>query len=138
MTSKANATDFGNLSAAKAAGAAFSSSTRGVFAAGSTGSLVNVIEYITIANTGNGTDFGDTSAAAGTSSGLSSTTRGVIALGNTGSYVDTMEYVTIGSTGNTTDFGNLSVTRGQGMGSCCNILWACRGRKHNKRIIWWG
>ena len=36
-----------------------SSSTRGLFAGGYSPSLINGIEFITIASTGNGADFGD-------------------------------------------------------------------------------
>jgi hypothetical protein len=58
-----NATDFGDLSAAKQSMAATSNSTRGVFAGGYTTSRQNVIEYVTIATTGNTTDFGDLTEA---------------------------------------------------------------------------
>ena len=48
-----------------------SSSTRGLFGAGSTPSATNVIEYVTIASLGNAVDFGDKTVA---SSGLSGAT----------------------------------------------------------------
>ena len=51
-----NATDFGNLLAAKSSIAGLASETRGVFSGGSSS---NVIQYITIATPGNATDFGD-------------------------------------------------------------------------------
>jgi hypothetical protein len=36
-----------------------SSAIRGVFGGGTTGSVSNVIDYVTIASTGNAIDFGD-------------------------------------------------------------------------------
>ena len=59
IASTGNATDFGDLSAAKDLLGACSSGSRGLFGGGSTGSTINVIDYITVANTGNATDFGD-------------------------------------------------------------------------------
>ena len=58
-----NATDFGDLTAARGYLGGCSSSTRGIFAGGnSPGSgVVNNIEYVTIASPGNSTDFGDLS-----------------------------------------------------------------------------
>jgi hypothetical protein len=40
-----------------------SSSTRGVFGGGDDGTILNVIQYITIASAGNALDFGDLVAA---------------------------------------------------------------------------
>ena len=39
--------------------------TRGTYSLGNSGSVVNIIEFITIASTGDGTDFGDLTAAKG-------------------------------------------------------------------------
>jgi len=59
-----NATDFGDLTVARYTDAACSSTTRGVFAGGYTGSGdSNVIDYVTIGTTGNALDFGDLLAA---------------------------------------------------------------------------
>ena len=79
--SKGNAADFGNLTAARRALAGLSSDTRGVFGGGREGSVVNKIEYITIAsNVGNATDFGDlNTSAATTERGSAATTRGIFA-----------------------------------------------------------
>jgi hypothetical protein len=56
-----NATDFGDLTVARARLGAASSTTRGVFSGGinTAGTPQNVIDYVTIATTGNATDFGD-------------------------------------------------------------------------------
>ena len=62
IASAGNVTDFGNLSQARAQVAPTSSSTRGVFAGGTTpdsSNAVNTIDFITIASTGNASDFGD-------------------------------------------------------------------------------
>jgi hypothetical protein len=59
IASTGNATDFGDLLSATSVMAGTSSSTRGIFAGGNSGTQTNVIQYITIATTGNATDFGD-------------------------------------------------------------------------------
>ena len=63
IASAGNVTDFGDLSGARQAAAPISSSTRGIICGGDTSSNgqggVNIMEYITIANTGNTTDFGN-------------------------------------------------------------------------------
>ena len=60
IASTGNATDFGDLTQARAELAACSSSTRGVFGGGErTGGNSNVMDYVTIGTTGNATDFGD-------------------------------------------------------------------------------
>ena len=63
IASKGNATDFGDLTAARYSLASCSSITRGLFGGGLETARVNTIEYVTIASTGNATDFGDLSAA---------------------------------------------------------------------------
>ena len=60
-----NATDFGDLTQARTANAATSSPTRMVIIGGGSGpsypyTVVNTIDFVTIATTGNATDFGDT------------------------------------------------------------------------------
>ena len=45
--------------------------SRGIFAGGNTGSVVDTIDYVQIASTGNATDFGNLSAVAAEGSGLS-------------------------------------------------------------------
>lgn len=116
-----NATDFGDLSIARAYLCAFSSSTRAVFAGGKlqTGSFTvyNVIEYCTFATSGNTSDFGDLLNNYEASVGFSNSTRGIVADGyeNTTSS-NVIQYVTIATTGNATDFGDL-ITVGSGQAS---------------------
>jgi len=112
-----NATDFGDLTVARAGEYGCSSSTRGLFGGGSTGTTSNVIDYITIAITGNATDFGDLTVARSGLGACSSSTRGVFGGGFTSSVVNTIDYVTIGTPGNATDFGDLTQSRQQ-ISSC--------------------
>ena len=113
ITSAGNATDFGNLTAARdSGGGSISSPTRGLFYAGNTGSRVNVIEYITIASTGNGSDFGDLNTGYVNIAGASSHIRGLVSGGFSAAdaAVNIIQFVTIASTGNAADFGDLLAT----------------------------
>ena len=57
------AQDFGDLSSARYSMSASSGFTRSVFGGGNTGSLTNIIDYITTASTGDAVDFGDVTVA---------------------------------------------------------------------------
>ena len=61
MTSTAS--DFGDATVARRGGAAGSSGVRGIIAAGDTPTIIDSIDYITIASTGDAADFGDTATA---------------------------------------------------------------------------
>ena len=115
ITSAGNATEFGNLTAARSILAGCASGTRGVFGGGH--SSTNVIDYVTILTTGDATDFGDLTAARSQLSGLSNSTRGVFAGGN--GPVNTIDYITIASAGNATDFGDMQNARAA-HGSCAS------------------
>lgn len=112
MATPGNATDFGDLTVARApfGNSAGSNGTRGIFALGYTGSTSNVIDYITIASPGNATDFGDfTNAGYGSSAGGTGTGDRLIfstyyGLGSHHSYV------TVSTTGNAANFGTTSIT----------------------------
>ena len=81
---------------------------RGLFQGGDTGSLGNIIDYITISTTGDAVDFGDTTDTQYEGGATSSRTRGLIALGYSNpATVDVIDYVTMSTTGNAQDFGNL-------------------------------
>jgi hypothetical protein len=89
---------------------------RGLFANGTTnsGTMLNDIEYVSIATTGNSIFFGDLSVTRGDTGACASSTRGIFAGGYTmPSYVDSnvIDYVTFTTTGNATDFGDLSLAR---------------------------
>jgi len=115
MSSEGNATDFGDLAAARDNFGSCGNTTRGVFSGGSYTSTSNVIDYITIASTGNVTDFGDlTVARTWVASGVAaSSTRGLTFGGADAgwSYSNVIDYITIASTGNATDFGDLTSIR---------------------------
>lgn len=101
-----NATDFGDLTAARGNAGSTNGGDRGIFAGGyidvSPYAGFNIIDYVSIPTTGNATDFGDL-AAAKTPRASSDNSRAVIAGGSN----NTIEYITISTTGNATDFGDL-------------------------------
>lgn len=108
IASIANAISFGDLTANTAAGFAFGSSVRGVYAGGYTPTNVNTIEYITISTTGNGQDFGDLTESVNDGASGGNATRGIRMGGLVSpTSVNTIDYVTIASTGNAQDFGDL-------------------------------
>ena len=110
-----NATDFGDSLCYTARHAAVSNGTRAIYGGGYGAQATsgtwsqagpNIVDYVTIANTGNATDFGDLSAGG---NGLGSTnddTRGLFYGGYTGSGLNRIDYITMASAGNSTDFGD--------------------------------
>ena len=122
IATTSNATDFGDLSAAKTNVGSHSSQTRGVIAGGylnSPGSNTNVIEFVTIATTGNASDFGDITDARRGIAGMGSPTRGVYAGGfGDPAMVNTIDFVTIATTGNATDFGDMTQASRHDCGGC--------------------
>ena len=111
IATRGDSQDFGDISVTRKASGGCSSTTRGVFAGGDTGSKVDTMDYITMASEGNATDFGNLSAAACFCAGTSNKIRGVVNLGDTGSVVNTIDFITISTTGNATDFGDLTGVR---------------------------
>ena len=111
IATKGDSQDFGDISVTRKAAGGCSSTTRGVFAGGDTGSKVDTMDYITMASEGNATDFGNLSAAACFCAGTSNKTRGVVNIGDTGSVVNTIDFITISTTGDATDFGDLTSVR---------------------------
>lgn len=112
IASTGNASDFGDMLVDYITqGGACSNATRGLYAGGripSSGTIVDTIQYITIASTGNCVDFGDLLSADRYNDGVSSSTRAVF-LGFSGT--DQSEYVTISTTGNAVEFGDLAGNR---------------------------
>ena len=122
IQSQGNTEDFGDLTYVRWIPAPSSSSTRGVWSGGGgynpgspTGSYVNFIDFVTIANSSNATDFGDQTAEKGYHTGLSNQTRGIIAGGYNDSVgkINPIEFITIATAGNAQDFGDLTVARMQ-------------------------
>ena len=113
-----NASDFGNSTYYSGRFAAVGNGTRGIWgggygAASTSGTWTqagpNIVEYVTIANTGNATDFGDLSAGGNGLNATNDETRGIFAGGyvggGTGS-LNRLDYITMASAGNSTDFGD--------------------------------
>ena len=92
------------------------SAVRALFGGGHTGSVSNMIEYVTIATLGNAKDFGDLTQARHDGMSASSSIRGIWAGGATPSKVNTIDYVQIPTTGNALDFGDLSAVASEGSG----------------------
>ena len=115
IASTGDATDFGDLTQQKIGSpAGFANQTRGFCAGGEKSgpvANVNVIEYVTIAQTGNAVDFGDLTYTAQGESGGGSPTRGIVAGGLTPSIISTINYFTMATLGNAQVFGDLSVGR---------------------------
>ena len=126
ITSAGNATDFGDLTLKRNYVNSCSNASRAISMGGAStqngdGTIytsygTNIIDYVTIANTGNATDFGDLLTRRNRAACESNGTRAIHAGGETydgtnSSDVNTIEYVTIATTGNSTDFGDLTVAR---------------------------
>ena len=116
ISTTGNSIDFGNLSLARYYVRGTASSTRGVFAGGTSPgpAVTNVIDFVTISSGGGANDFGDMSIVRNGVAAFGNETRGILAGGYT--TVDTtqtslMEFVTIATTGNASDFGTLSERR---------------------------
>ncbi len=122
IASTGNATDFGDLTVARAfmSGGA-SSGTRVLIAGGNgigeTNTGLNTIDFVTIASTGNATDFGDLTFSAQTGT-TSTITRAVHP--RTSGNVNNMDFTTIATAGNGTDFGDLTLSRSNGMSCTSN------------------
>ena len=118
FASTGNATDFGNLTQSRwvmCQGAA--DSTRGMFVGGlnpSPSTTYNIIDYITMAQTGNAVDFGDISSTRRMGSGCQSSTRAIFAGGYTPSNTNVIDFVTTSTTGDAADFGDLNYEQKNG------------------------
>lgn len=113
MATPGNATDFGDLTVARApfGNSAGSNGSRGIFALGYDGSGgVNTIDYITIATPGNATDFGDHVASSYGSAAGGTGTGDRLIFATFYSYSNKISYVTVSTTGNASDFGNTTIT----------------------------
>jgi len=106
IASTGNAVDFGDTIFTGSYCTGFSSSTRGIFTAGSTNTNLN---YVTIATTGNASYFGDLSQVFARGGGCSNSTRGLV--GSTSPGGNSIDFVTIATLGNGQDFGDLTSAR---------------------------
>ena len=105
FSSTGNASDFGDLTAARRQPAVTGSQTRGLFSGGGP-SVVNTMDYVTIASTGDAVDFGDLSVARKGAGAASSPNRSLIVGGVSPGDVNTIDYVTTSTLGNAQDFGD--------------------------------
>ena len=110
IQSMGNAIHFGELGqTGLGEGSECSSSTRAIQGGGS---LINVMEFVTIATESNSVDFGDLTVSRRSLDALSNATRGIWAGGTTNPAMsDVIDFATIATAGNATDFGNLTVGR---------------------------
>jgi hypothetical protein len=124
ISTTGNAVDFGDLLSATNQMSGCSSSTRGIFAGGSSGpSYINVIQYVTISTTGNTSDFGDLTQQKAFTSSCSNSTRGIFGggiqqIGPAIVKINVIDSITIASTGNSYDFGDL--TAGKAFPAACS------------------
>ena len=124
MAQQSNATDFGNLTTQSLSFGASTggSETRGIFmfsmaASSPTRTVVDTIEFVTIASTGNSLDFGNLTAASQTHQCSSSPTRTLKYGGFNPNRTAEIEFITTASTGNAQNFGEL--TRACGRAGVC-------------------
>ena len=135
ISSKGNATRFGELTASRKETTASSNDVRGIFAGGGTpqgttpstdSGKLKVIDYITIASEGNAIDFGSLIEGRMSHTSTASPLRVVIMGGDNQTispkpYRNSIEYVTIATTGNAMDFGDLPLAcKGSGATSDCH------------------
>ena len=123
ITSAGNASDFGDLLAAKNQVWGAGSTTRAIIMGGH--SAQNVIQYFTYASAGNATDFGDLLTVLKHANACANSTRVITGGGQdeigSPESTDVIQYVVTASTGNATDFGDLSSSREpEGGGAVCS------------------
>ena len=115
IASTGTVTNFGDTLDPNYVPGAVSSSTRGIWGGGANlpaaPTLIDVMQYVTIASTGNTVDFGNLTDGCWCSAGVESPTRGIFAQGLIPSVVNNLDFITISTTGNAQDFGDLSVAR---------------------------
>ena len=109
ISTTGNATDFGDLTAARYQLASCGSNTRGIWAGGYISATSDVIDYVSFATVANAADFGNLSAARNATAGMSNTIRGIFAAGDNPKQ-NTIDYITMATTGNATDFGDRTVS----------------------------
>ena len=125
-----NAQDFGDLTtypfsttsaSSRDSLASAGNATYGLFMGGYLhgGGNGNIIDYITIANTGNATDFGDLTAADHGGSAFNDATRAVYVQGTDASK-NNIEYVSIATPGNATNFGTQTTAHSYEHASCAD------------------
>ena len=142
FASTGNATDTGNLTSSRwLMGGGCSDSTRAIFTGGSgfpSNTVVNTLDYITMASGGDAVDFGDQTTGRRMQASVNSSTRGVWA----GGYspfdgTNLIDFVTISSTGDALDFGDQTHANREGAGVCNSTrgVFMGGGTSGNRNII---
>ena len=133
MAQQSNATDFGNLTqhSLSFGSSTGGSETRGIFmfsmqSSSPTRTVVDTIEFVTIASTGNSLDFGNLTAASQTEQCSSSPTRTFKFGGFNPNRSKQVEFITTATTGNAQNFGDLTraVSRGAPCGNATRGIYA--------------
>jgi len=125
IASTGDALDFGDVASGSQRHAnGVASQTRALFCGGYGGSPVpghcNIIDYVTIAQTGDTQDFGDLSYTMTNGGSCASSTRGVVAGGQQPGYINNIDFITISSLGSAVDSGgDLTIAR-RSLGSASN------------------
>ena len=102
--------------------------------AGNGPSPSDIIDYITISNSGNAIDFGNLTGNWSYSRGVGGSTRGLF--GQNVASSDTVEYITFSTTGNAIDFGNLTANSMSGaMTSSATRVVAWQGTNPSSNTI---
>ena len=100
------------------------------------GTNSTVIDFVTISTEGNAADFGDVTTARRAGASLGGTIRSIFGGGYTPSSQDIIDYVNFAAKGNAADFGNLTSGR-YGLGALASStrgIWAGNGSP-NKEVI---
>ena len=130
VASTGDSTDFGDMTIRRYGETGVNDTIRGILGGGASttpftpshNETVNMIEYVTIAQTGNAVDFGDLLLAAFPGGSMNNTTRGIIARQN-GPVGPTaiMDTIITRTLGNAIDFGDcLSATGSNVAGGACS------------------
>ena len=108
--------NFGNLTVERYALQGVSNNTRAAMMGGyASPTMLNTIDYVTIASTGNASDFGDLTQVISTAQSASNSIIGLRMGGSNGS-VNTIDFITIATTGNASGLVNLYIGQGEGAG----------------------
>ena len=111
IATKANATDFGDMSVTRRESASAGNTTRAVIAGG-TGPITSLVEFIVMSSQGGANDFGNLSSTRRSFSGSGNDTRGIFFGGNNPSRTSIIEFINFAHTGSINEFGRLGVFSG--------------------------
>ena len=145
VASTGDSTDFGDMTFRRYGQTGVNDTIRGIFCGGgsttpftpSHNATINMIDYVTIAQTGNSVDFGDLVLAGFPGGSMNNTTRGIIARQNSPvGPVAVMDTIITRTLGNATDFGDcVSGTGSNVAGGVCNATRGILGGGYLHNII---